>query len=86
MNAEKTRALASAEPAASKTLFGCQSIDKTVDRSGFFKCLEVHQLFSSSKEQTATDLMERGLVEVGNVDRGHVALRLPLNDRSFPFP
>lgn len=53
MKAEKTRALASALPAAIKTLFGCQSIERTVDRRGFLRCLETHQLFSSSKEQTA---------------------------------
>lgn len=53
MNAENTLALASALPAAIKTLFGCQSMDKTVDLNGFLRCLETHQLFSSSKEQTA---------------------------------
>ena len=53
MNAEKTYALASAAPAARRTLFGCQSISRTVDRRGFLMCFETHQLFSSSKEHTA---------------------------------
>jgi hypothetical protein len=53
MKAEKTYALASAVPAASKMLLGCQSIDNTVDLIGFLTCLDTHQLFSSSKEQTA---------------------------------
>lgn len=56
IKAEKTLALPSAPPAASSTPLLCQSMDKTVDLRGFFKCLDVHQLFSSSNEQTATDL------------------------------
>ena len=53
MNAEKTYALASAAPAARSTLLGCQSMARTVDRSGFFTCFDTHQLFSSSNEHTA---------------------------------
>ena len=48
MYAEKTRALASALPAASKTEFGCQSSDSTVVLNGFLICFATHQLLSSS--------------------------------------
>lgn len=53
MNAENTRAFISAAPAARSTLFGCQSIARTVERRGFLRWRETHQLFSSSNEQTA---------------------------------
>jgi len=46
----------SALPAASKTLFGCQSMERTVERIGFFNCFATHQLLSGSKEQTAIAL------------------------------
>jgi hypothetical protein len=52
MNAENTLAFMSAAPAAKSTLFGCQSMARTVERSGFLRCFETHQLFSSSNEQT----------------------------------
>jgi hypothetical protein len=62
MKALKTRAyvrtrkliritLESAPPAASNTLFGCQSTPRTVLRIGFFRCLLTHQSPSSSKLQ-----------------------------------
>lgn len=35
---------------------GCQSSESTVDRIGFFKSFETHQLFSGSKEQIAIAL------------------------------
>ena len=47
----------SALPAASKTLFGCQSIERTVDLMGFLRSFETHQLLSSSKEQIAIALI-----------------------------
>ena len=50
----------SALPAASKTLFGCQSIERTVDLIGFLRSFETHQLLSSSKEQTAIALVTTG--------------------------
>lgn len=56
INAEKTRAFMSALPAANNTLFGCQSMARTVERMGFFICFDTHQLFSSSKLQIATVL------------------------------
>jgi len=56
MYAEKTRAFMSALPAASKTLFGCQSTERTVERIGFLSCFATHQLLSGSKEQIAIAL------------------------------
>jgi hypothetical protein len=41
--------LKSADPATSKTLFGCQSIEVIVERMGFFICFDTHQSFSLSK-------------------------------------
>lgn len=41
--------LKSQHPAASSTLFGCQSIEFTVDLIGFFICFETHQSFACSK-------------------------------------
>jgi hypothetical protein len=78
INAENTLALPSAPPAASNTPFGCQSMDKTVDLSGFFKCLDVHQLFSSSNEQTATDLAPLPTANLSSLGLHltHVAARL----------
>jgi hypothetical protein len=55
--AEKTRAFMSALPAASKTLFGCQSMERTVDLIGFLRSFETHQSLSSSKEQIAIALI-----------------------------
>ena len=46
-------------------LFGCQSIDKTVDLMGFLTCLDTHQLFSSSKEQTAIVLSHQLVASIG---------------------
>jgi hypothetical protein len=46
----------SALPAASKTLFGCQSTERTVERIGFLSCFATHQLLSGSKEQIAIAL------------------------------
>ena len=60
MYAEKTRAFMSALPAASKTLFGCQSIERTVDLMGFLRSFETHQSLSSSKEQIAIALVTIG--------------------------
>ena len=60
MYAEKTRAFMSALPAASKTLFGCQSMERTVDLIGFLRSFETHQLLSSSKEQIAIALIKPG--------------------------
>jgi hypothetical protein len=57
MYAENTRAFMSALPAARSTLFGCQSTDRTVERMGFLRSLETHQLFSGSKEQIAIALV-----------------------------
>ena len=57
MYAEKTRAFISELPAANRTLFGCQSIERTVDLMGFLRSFETHQLLSSSNEQTAMALM-----------------------------
>lgn len=51
MYAEKTRAFMSALPAARSTLFGCQSIESTVERIGFFSWRATHQSLSESKEQ-----------------------------------
>lgn len=62
IQAENTLAFMSAEPAASKMLLGCQSRDRTVDRRGFLIRLATHQLFSSSKEQTAMALEEDAVV------------------------
>lgn len=67
IQAEKTRAFMSAEPAARRMLLGCQSSERTVDRSGFLSRLATHQLFSSSNEQTAMALLER--------QGGHPAVR-----------
>lgn len=58
--AEKTRAFMSALPAASRTLFGCQSMESTVDLIGFLRSFETHQSLSSSKEQTAIALVIAG--------------------------
>jgi hypothetical protein len=49
MKALRTRAWPSVLPKATKTLLGCQATLVTVLRSGFFKCFETHQSFSSSK-------------------------------------
>jgi hypothetical protein len=57
MKAENTLAFISADPAARRTLFGCQSTQRTVDLIGFFNSLDTHQSFSGSKEQTAIALM-----------------------------
>ena len=46
----------SALPAANKTLFGCQSMERAVDLIGFLRSFETHQLLSSSKEQIAMAL------------------------------
>ena len=56
MYAENTRAFISALPAANSTLFGCQSIESTVDLIGFLSNFDTHQLFSESKEQMAMAL------------------------------
>jgi len=53
MKAEKTRAAPSADPAARRTEFGCQSRPRTVERSGFLRCLATHQLLSASYWHTA---------------------------------
>ena len=47
----------SALPAANKTLFGCQSTERTVDLIGFLRSFETHQSLSLSKEQIAMALM-----------------------------
>ena len=60
MYAENTRAFMSALPAATKTLFGCQSMESTVDLIGFLRSFETHQLLSSSKEQIAIALITTG--------------------------
>jgi hypothetical protein len=49
MKLEKTRAWESVDPAARSTELGCQARVVMVLRMGFFKCLEIHQSFSSSK-------------------------------------
>jgi hypothetical protein len=49
MKLEKTRACPSVDPAASSTEFGCQATEVMVDRIGFLRCLDTHQLSSSSK-------------------------------------
>src|SRR5258705_3945012 len=56
MYAERTRALLSALPAARRILFGCQSIERTVDRIGFLRGFATHQSFSTSNEHTAIAL------------------------------
>jgi hypothetical protein len=53
MKLDSTRAWPSVEPAASSTEFGCQARAVTVERIGFLRCLDTHQLSSSSKWQTA---------------------------------
>ena len=58
IQAENTRAFMSAEPAARRMLFGCQSSERTVNRRGFLSRLATHQLFSSSNEQTAIALVD----------------------------
>ena len=63
--AEKTRAFMSALPAASKTLFGCQSMERTVDLMGFLRSFETHQLLSSSNEQIAIALIIIGQRRLG---------------------
>ena len=55
----------SALPAASKTLFGCQSMERTVDLIGFLRSFETHQLLSSSKEQIAIALITIGQLRLG---------------------
>ena len=55
--AENTRAFISALPAASRTLFGCQSTLKTVERMGFLRRRDTHQSPSGSKEQIAMALV-----------------------------
>jgi len=65
MYAEKTRAFMSAQPAANKTLFGCQSMERTVDLIGFLRSFETHQLLSSSKEQIAIALVKIGQRQLG---------------------
>ena len=57
MYAEKTRAFMSALPAANNTLFGCQSMERTVDLIGFLRSFETHQSLSSSNEQIAIALV-----------------------------
>lgn len=57
MYAENTRAFISALPAAKRTLFGCQSMERTVDLIGFLRSFETHQLLSSSNEQIAIALI-----------------------------
>lgn len=52
MYAEKTLTLKSAEPATRSTLLGCQSREVMVDLIGFLMCLDTHQSFSDSKQQT----------------------------------
>ena len=64
MYALNTRAWKSAQPAASSTLLGCQSIDVTVDRRGRLMCLATHQSLSSSKEHTE---MMRALLATANL-------------------
>lgn len=49
MKALRTRAWPSVLPKATKTLLGCQATLVTVLRRGFFRCLDTHQSFSSSK-------------------------------------
>ncbi len=49
MKLENTLACASVDPAARRTEFGCQATVVMVLRMGFFKCLDTHQSFSSSK-------------------------------------
>merc|ERR550534_157986 len=49
MYVENTLDLKSVLEAASRTLFGCQSTESTVERIGFLMCLLTHQLFSLSK-------------------------------------
>ena len=66
MYAEKTRAFMSALPAASKTLFGCQSMERTVDLIGFLSSFETHQLLSLSKEQMAIALITAGQRRLGS--------------------
>lgn len=56
------RAFMSVLPAASRMLFGCQSMKSTVDPIGFFRSFEIaaHQLLSPSKEQVAIALVTTG--------------------------
>lgn len=46
----------SALPAARRTLLGCQSTDRTVERMGFLRSLDTHQSPSGSNEQIAMAL------------------------------
>jgi hypothetical protein len=52
----------SALPAANRTLFGCQSMERTVDLIGFLSSFETHQLLSSSNEQIAIALNDQVIV------------------------
>jgi hypothetical protein len=93
MYAEKTRAFISALPEASSTLFGCQSTDNTVERIGFLRSFETHQLFSGSKEQMAIALQSNEWL-IGSEERqnlpgttGHgefILLGTPSNVRRRP--
>ena len=77
MYAENTRAFISALPAASSTLFGCQSTESTVERIGFLSCLATHQLFSASNEQIAIALAPEATANLSSfgLQRTNVAAR-----------
>lgn len=60
----KHSSLKSQDPTASKTLLGCQSKLRTVERVGFLTCLLTYQSFSDSKYQTK---MSHALLPMANL-------------------
>ena len=51
INVKNDNTLKSEEPAAIRTLLGCQSTDRTVERIGFLMCLLTHHLFWKMNEK-----------------------------------
>jgi hypothetical protein len=84
---ENTLAFMSALPAANRTLFGCQSIDKTVLLIGFLSCLDAHQFMSSSNEQIQMDLAPLATANLFSkgLQRTCVAARLILRTTRVGF-
>jgi hypothetical protein len=84
---ENTLAFMSALPAANRTLFGCQSIDRTVLLIGFLSCLDAHQFISSSKEQMQMDLAPLATANLFSkgLQRTCVAARLILRTTRVGF-
>ena len=84
---DREGALESEPPAARRTLLGCQSRLKIVDRIGFLRCFDTHQSPSSSKLHTAIALAldpQANLFSVGD-HLTNVAARFNLNNTSVGF-